>query len=104
MYIYHIVLPETWERFENEEFYEAESLTSEGFIHCSFQEQLDAVLERYYAGTERVNILTIDTEKLNSELVEEPSTNGEVYPHIYGPINRPAIVSVQMKDLTTVSV
>lgn len=99
MHIYHIVLPNVWENFKDEEFYAAESLTSEGFIHCSFAEQLEAVLQRYYAGKERVLILTIETEKLESKLVEEPSTNNEIYPHIYGEINRDAIVGVEEREL-----
>jgi uncharacterized protein (DUF952 family) len=97
MQIYHIVLPEVWEDFKNREFYRAESLETEGFIHCSFADQLDAVLERYYAGAEKVLILTVDAEKLKSKLVAEPSTDGEIYPHIYGEINREAIVEIKEK-------
>ena len=92
MLIYHIVLPKVWEEFKDKEFYEAESLKTEGFIHCSFAEQLDAVLERYYRDAGDVLVLTIEPEKLTSRLVNEPSTNNEIYPHIYGKINRDAIV------------
>lgn len=103
MLIYHIVLPEIWKHFEDKEFYDAESLQSEGFIHCSYQEQLDAVVQRYYSAASRVFILTIDTDKLSSKLVEEPSTNNEIYPHIYGPINREAIASVRQRDISAAS-
>lgn len=99
MLIYHIVLPEVWEKFKKNDEYEAESLTTEGFIHCSFAEQLDGVLERYYKDAERVLILTLDTEKLISELVNEPSTNNEIYPHIYGKINKSAIVEVKEREI-----
>ncbi len=92
MKIFHIVLPDAWQKVRNDPFYEAESLETEGFIHCSFAHQLDAVLQRYYKGVESVLILEIDTEKLTSKYVEEPSTNDEIYPHIYGKINREAIV------------
>ena len=88
MKIYHIVTPEVWEKFKTEDFYEAESLKTEGFIHCSFAEQLEGVLQRYYKDAEKVLILTIEPEKLTSKLVNEPSTNNEIYPHIYGKINR----------------
>jgi uncharacterized protein (DUF952 family) len=99
MLIYHIVLPEIWAHFKDKEFYEAESLATEGFIHCSFSEQLEAVLQRYYAGKEKVLILTIETEKLKSKLVEEASTNNEIYPHIYGKINTDAIVEIEERVL-----
>ncbi len=99
MKIYHIVKPEIWETFKDKDFYEAESLTTEGFIHCSFAVQLDGVLQRYYKDAGKVLILTIDAEKLTSNLVNEPSTNNEIYPHIYGKINKSAIVNVEEKDI-----
>lgn len=95
MLIYHIVTPEVWENFKDKDFYEAESLQTEGFIHCSFREQLEPVLQRYYSSAEKVLILKIETEKLTSKLIEEPSTNNEIYPHIYDKINREAIVGVE---------
>lgn len=97
MMIYHIVLPDSWEEQKNREFYEHESLRAEGFIHCSYAGQLDAVLGRYYSGMKRVLILHIDPELLTSKLVEEPSTGGEIYPHIYGSINRGAIVEISAR-------
>lgn len=99
MLIYHIVLPEVWERFRDEKFYEAESLAAERFIHCSFAEQIETVLQRYYKGVEKVIILHIEPELLTAKLVAEPSTGGEVYPHVYGQINRAAIVEIEEKVL-----
>jgi uncharacterized protein (DUF952 family) len=95
MFIYHIVLPNVWERFRTRPSYQPESLATEGFIHCSYPSQLEAVLKRYYSGVEKVLILKIDTDKLLSKLVKEPSTNNEVYPHIYGRLNLSAVVEVQ---------
>lgn len=100
MKIYHIVLPEAWTAFDGE-FYVHASLGAEGFIHCSFDHQLDGVIERYYSGVDRVIVLEIDNEKLTSELIKEPSTGGEIYPHLYGPINRDAIVGTEERILTT---
>lgn len=99
MLIYHIVLKEEWERQLGESVYVAGSLESEGFIHCSYAEQLDAVLQRYYSGQPSVLVLTIETDRLISKLIEEPSTGGEIYPHIYGPIDREAIVSIEESQL-----
>jgi hypothetical protein len=59
--------------------YQPDSLTTEGFIHCSYQSQLEGVLKRYYSGVEKVLILTIETDKLFSKLVKEPSTNDELF-------------------------
>lgn len=98
MRIYHIVLPETWDDFHGTS-YEANSLVAEGFIHCSFADQLEAVLKRYYDGRDTVTILEIDPARLTSKLVVEPSTNGESYPHIYGPINSDAIIAAETRNL-----
>ena len=96
--IYHIVSPEDWEAAERSGEYRAASLVDEGFIHCSFAEQLDTVLERYYSGAGTVNILEIDPGRLTAELVEEPSTNNEIYPHIYGPLDLDAVVGVSTRE------
>ena len=92
MLIYHIVLPDAWAAFDTG-LYEARSLETEGFIHCSFAEQLDAVVERYYSEAPSIIVLQIETDRLISSMIKEPSTNNEIYPHIYGPVNRGAIVS-----------
>ena len=98
MRIYHIVLPDVWAAFDTE-LYRAASLESEGFIHCSFADQLDGVIERYYSEAEQIVVLEIETEKLMSRVLNEPSTGNEIYPHIYGPINRDAIVSAEHRIL-----
>ncbi len=97
MLIYHIVTPEVWDKFKDETEYEAESLQSEGFIHCSYRNQLDGVLERYYKNESKVLILHINPHLLTADLIAEPSTGGEVYPHVYGRINKSAIVETEEK-------
>ncbi len=93
MIIYHIVLPDEWERFTSG-LYRAASLDTEGFIHCSFADQLDAVIARYYADADNLVVLGIETDLLMSRIIKETSTKSEIYPHVYGPINRNAIISV----------
>ena len=98
MLIYHIVLPDVWAAFDTD-LYEHTSLAAEGFIHCSFADQLDSVIARYYSHEERIVILEIESDRLMSRTLMEPSTNSEIYPHIYGPINRDAIVGVEEKNI-----
>ena len=98
MLIYHIVLPDAWAAFDTG-LYEAKSLETEGFIHCSFADQLDAVIERYYGGEKRVVVLEIESDRLMSRMIKEPSTNSDIYPHVYGPINRDAIIRVEEREI-----
>jgi len=93
-------LPEVWKTFAGKDEYFAESLATEGFIHCSYESQLAGVFGRYYSGVEKVILLEIDPELLTSELRVEASTNEELYPHIYGPINNGAVVSVMEHELS----
>ena len=96
MLIYHVVSPEVWEAFDTG-LYRAASLEKEGFIHCSFASQLDRVIARYYAGEAAIVVLEIETDALMSRVVNEVSTGTDVYPHIYGPINRDAILKATRK-------
>ncbi len=88
-----------WAEFSDKDEYFAESLEDEGFIHCSFEEQLPGVFERYYSGVEKVVLLELDPSKLAETLRIEPSTNDDLYPHIYGPINRDSILRVIEKSV-----
>ena len=103
MLIYHVTLPANWAKYQDRPSYQTESLQTEGFIHCSYLNQLPGVLRRYYSRAERVVILTIETEKLRSKLIAETSTGGEAFPHIYGRLNHNAIVSVEERDLRSTS-
>ena len=100
MFIYHIVLPEIWEAVKHNSTYAADSLATEGFIHCSYDDQLEGVIERYYPDAPEVVILKLDINKLTSKLVSEPSTGGEVYPHIYGPMNLDSVVDTEIRTVS----
>ncbi len=68
---------------------------TQGFIHCSFAEQVDRILEEHYRDVDDVLVLTIDTELLDAEVkVEDLHNSGEAFPHIYGPIPINAVTSV----------
>lgn len=99
MLIYHVTLPSHWERFQDRPSYQTESLHTEGFIHCSYLNQLPGVLKRYFANAKKVLILTIDSDKLKSKLVEEKAENGEAFPHLYGRLNHNAVIAVEERDL-----
>jgi uncharacterized protein (DUF952 family) len=91
--IYHLVLRSTWERDPSRD-YEADSLSTEGFIHCSLAGQAAGSANRFYAGATDLLLLEIDPNRLASPLRHEPAGSGELFPHIYGPINRSAVVAV----------
>ncbi len=96
--VFHIVTVSSWkEQSESAEYIHA-SLEQEGFIHASRDEQIDGVLDRYYTGVNDLLKLTIDADLLEttSPLKEELAVSvGELFPHIFGPINKDAIIGVE---------
>ena len=72
-------------------------MAQEGFLHCSRDEvQLLAVANRLFAGRTDMVVLDVDTEHLHAAVKHEASRSGEMYPHIYGPINTDAVVQVRL--------
>jgi uncharacterized protein (DUF952 family) len=92
--IYHLVPARIWQECTGPT-YSADSLASEGFIHCSYAGQVAGAANRFYADQADMLVLHIDPSRLASPLRDEPSGTGELFPHIYGPINRDAVVRVQ---------
>lgn len=58
----------------------------EGFIHCSFPEQVAGTLEKHYAGDDRSRLvlLVMDSEAIETEGVPVRVEGG--FPHVYGPL------------------
>ena len=54
--IYHITTNQEWQDALMKGFYEASSLATEGFIHCSTEQQVEGVLQRYFAGKTDLDI------------------------------------------------
>ncbi|NCT95134.1 MAG: DUF952 domain-containing protein [Chitinophagaceae bacterium] len=94
-YIYHITTAAQWEQAKQKGQYEADSLATEGFIHCSTADQVAGVLERYYQGQTGLVKLKIEKDLVERPLIFELATSiNEVFPHIHGPINLNAVVEV----------
>ena len=89
--IIHICSINLWEAAKRLGYYEAESLKSQGFIHCSKPEQVVKVANFNFKGTEDLLLLLIDEQKIKSEIKYEDGGSGELYPHIYGPIDIVAV-------------
>jgi uncharacterized protein (DUF952 family) len=95
MQLLHIISDQEWVAAQQAGDYQPPSLQAEGFIHCSTVEQVAATANRYYIGRKDLHLLVIDAE-LVEKLVkfEDTSGRGELFPHIYGPLNLTAIVAV----------
>ena len=93
--MYHVVSAADWARADGQPAYEAASLSTEGFIHLATAPQVAGVLGRYYAGVPDLMLLHVDTDRLTAELRYEPATDNALFPHLYGPLNRDAVIGVE---------
>ena len=91
--IVHICERDAWEAAQESGKYRAASLDTVGFIHCSRPEQLLDVVNRYYRQEPDLLLLWIDPNRVKSEIRWE-ATDGETYPHIYGPLEIEAVTVV----------
>jgi uncharacterized protein (DUF952 family) len=97
--ILHVTTSSLWDQAERDGFYRGETLDTEGFIHCSTPDQLAGVLSRFFRGRSGLVVLEIDSSKLTSPLRFESAPKiGELFPHVYGPLNADAVVSVRTLD------
>jgi len=101
-YILHLASNESWLAAVKQGIYHADSLSTEGFIHCSKPSQIVDVANTFYRDQQGLVLLVIDPSKLKAELKWEPPAEpvpvharaGDLFPHAYGPLNLDAVVKV----------
>ena len=105
MKILHITTNDKWQEAVASGEYRADSLDTEGFIHCSTVSQVVKVANAFYRGQTDPIVLCIDIDKLIPEVKWEPPAHpnkknapadekGELFPHVYGAINIDAVASI----------
>ena len=101
--IYHITSRAAWQQAQANGEYRADSLQTEGFIHCSTLSQVLPVADNFYKGQSGLLLLELDPALLSADLKWEPPSGGtpppgvpvgEMFPHVFGPINLNAVLQV----------
>src|SRR5579859_2125247 len=100
--IYHITRSSDWRAAVVQGSYRLSTrdrtLHEVGFIHCSHVHQVAGVANAIYHDERDLVVLVIDADRLDAPLRSEPALvdgGGEVFPHIYGPLNLDAVVEVR---------
>lgn len=93
--ILHICSKKDWEEAKAVGAYTADTLSSQGFIHCSTPEQVIEIADYMFRGQSDLMLLLIDEKKVNKEIKYEDAGNGKLYPHIYGPLNIDAVANTK---------
>jgi uncharacterized protein (DUF952 family) len=93
--IIHITTEEAWADAKAHGNYTADSLASEGFIHCSEPRQVAWVANQRFRGRSDLVLLHIDPACLQAPVRYENLEGGrELFPHVYGPVPVSAVVNV----------
>jgi len=97
--LFHIVDRSAWRAAVDRGEYHAESLASEGFIHCSFAGQVAGVANARYGDVDDLCVVELDPALLDAAVrVEDSDGSGQEFPHVYGMI--PVAAAVATHELT----
>ncbi len=93
--ILHICSQSAWNEAQIKGNYRAESLDTQGFIHCSTREQVVGTANLFFRGQQDLVLLVIDADRLTAPIKVEDADNGQFFPHVFGPLNLDAVVDVR---------
>jgi uncharacterized protein (DUF952 family) len=94
--VYHMLPKATWDALPPGGAYAAQTLATEGFVHCTAEpNMLEVVANRFYrAQPGEWLILSVNLAAVAAPVRWEQA-DGHLFPHIYGVIERSAIQDVK---------
>lgn len=60
---------------------------ADGFIHFSTAAQAQETARRHFAGQTDLIVLELEADEFGDSLKWEPSRGGDLFPHLYGPLD-----------------
>ena len=94
--IYKIVAAELWRAAEDSGVFTGAGIDlTDGFIHLSTAAQARRTARLHFAGQDDLVLVADDGTKLGDALKYEPSRDGDLFPHLYGPLPLTAVLSVR---------
>jgi len=83
--IYKILAASIWQQAEaSGTFLGAGIDLVDGYIHFSTADQVRQTAALHFAGQNDLVLVAVDSDRLGSALVFEPSRGGQLFPHLYG--------------------
>ena len=68
---------------------------TDGYIHFSTGAQAKETARLHFAGQTDLVLVAVDAGPLGAALKYEPSRGGDLFPHLYGPLDLAAVLSVK---------
>lgn len=94
--VYKIVAADTWRAAEASGVFTGAGVDiDDGFIHLSTGEQVMRTAQRFFAGCNDLLLVEVDVASLGATLRYEPSSRGELFPHIHGALPMTSVVSAR---------
>lgn len=95
--IYKIVPRALWRQAEEAGRFDGAPVDlADGFIHFSTAAQVEETAARHFAGQDDLLLVAIRTERLNPAALRfEPSRGGDLFPHLYAPLDLAAVAWVR---------
>ena len=67
----------------------------DGYIHLSTAAQAGETARLHFAGQDGLVLLKLTAERLGARLRWEPSRGGQLFPHLYGPLDPSEVAAAQ---------
>ena len=67
---------------------------ADGFVHFSAHDQVMETLRKHFAGRPDLVVLELAVDRIDPQLLRwEVSRNGDLFPHLYGPMDQRMVVA-----------
>jgi uncharacterized protein (DUF952 family) len=94
--VYKIVAVDLWQAAEDSGVFTGAGIDlNDGFIHLSTGAQARRTAQLYFKGQGNLVLVAVDGARLGAALKYEPSRDGDLFPHLYGPLPLAAVLSVR---------
>lgn len=90
---YKILTADQWAALDADTFAGTPVDAADGFVHLSTAAQLGETLDLHFAGQKDLVIAAIDLLALGPAVRWEPSRRGDLFPHVYAPLTRGAVIA-----------
>ena len=86
--VYKILKADAWAAAQRAGRFEGAGIDlADGYIHLSTAAQAPETARLHFAAQSNLVLLRIDADALGAALRWEPSRGGQLFPHLYGPLD-----------------
>lgn len=93
MLIYKILTADQWTELDRNGVTNGAPIDlADGYIHFSTAEQAQETAAKHFAGQTGLMLAAVEADTLGDALKWEPSRGGALFPHLFAPLHRTAVI------------